>query len=265
MDGKLLFFVVILSIISVPQMVKATNIEYYESLVNLNSSIADYTLTFVFSKPPTGEFEYPLQFHIDNLKTTSNFKNYTCVPESESWGTLIKCDFSRATKEGRAISIMFDTKDNIKKYDNVFYFSTRISVPENVSRMTIKAVLDKGFVLIEKSNEPTALIPFLPKDGHEGSDGRHIYIVWERDNLEKGDVVDVSISYERIIPETNDNYLFPLIGILILITALITWAKVKKQAPSNSEISVLMEDEKRVIDILKEHNGMCKQRDKTLI
>jgi len=256
---KLLVFFIIMSLFLIPNISLGSEIEYYESLVNLNATTADYTLTFLFYEPPKGQFEYPLSFHIDNLKTSANFKNYECTPIDKSWGTLISCDFTKATEDGRAISMRFHTKESIKRFDKVFYFSTKLNIPENISRVVIKAVLDKGFVLVEKSDEPTMLLPYFPKDGQEGSDGRHIFVVWERNDLKPDDNIDVSVSYEKITPDVNQDFIFPLIGILIVIIAAVMWMKLKGQK-ANTDMNILVTDEKKIIEILKEHKGMCKQR-----
>jgi len=258
---KPLIFFIILSLFLIPSISLGSEIEYYENLVNLNATTADYTLTFLFYKSPKGQFEYPLSFHIDDLKTNANFKNYECTPIDKTWGTLIFCDFSKATEDGRAISMRFHTNENIKKFDKVFYFSTKIDIPENASRVVVKTVLDKGFVLVEKSDEPTMLVPYSPKDGQEGSDGRHIFVVWERNDLTPNDEMHVSVSYEKITPDVNQDFIFPLIGILILIIAVVMWMKLKGQKTVSTDINILMKDEKKTIEILKEHGGMCKQRD----
>lgn len=252
------FFVVSLVLLSGVSM--ASPMEYYESTIKLNSSEADYTFTFLFQESPTGTLDYLLPFNIEDFKTSANFKNYTCEAKRKDWGTLISCDFSHAGEEGRALSIRFRRTNCIKKIDNIFHFETSIKTPQEVPRIVSKVILDKGFILIPEPTQPTTLVPFTPNDGTEGSDGRRIFVVWERKNLKKGEGLDISVSYERSVPvTTQDNLIFLFLGVAILIVLLILALRFKGE---KREIeSILKEDERKVVEIIKGHGGMCKQRE----
>jgi len=240
----------------------ASNLEYFENVIELNSNDADYTMTFLFVDSPEGTLNYILPFKISNFETSANFRNYTCEADKKDWGTLIFCDFSSATDEGRALSIRFTRKNSVKKIEKVFHYETGIKTPEDVPRMITKVILDKGFILIPEPQTPTTLVPFTPKDGSEGSDGRRIFVIWERDNISKGEGLDISITYERTSPITQDNTIFLVLGVSILVVLLILGLKFKKEPPNNEDIErILKKDERKVMKIIKESGGACKQRE----
>jgi len=256
---KMLIFVIAL-ILTAP-LAAATSLDYYETVVDLDSKTSQFTFILLFEEAPTGIFEYPLSFPIKDFETTANFKNYTCEPASKPWGTLISCDFSKVTEGGRALNIKFTTPETIKIIEDKILFATSIKTPQEVKKMVVKTVLEKGYILVEEPEETTTLVPFSPKDGTEGSDGRRIFVEWIRENVGSGEGIDVSVTYEKIEPPTtgNQNMIFLFIGILILIiTVLIGTRKGKEKKEIGMEI--LKEDEKRVMEILKENKGMCKQR-----
>ena len=258
---KILFllpiFIILLSSFSL-----ASELEYFEGLVELNTSDADYTLTFLFRDSPEGTLTYPLSYKIKDFETSANFRNYTCEAQGKEWGTLIYCDFTKTTEEGRALSIRFRRPSSVEKIENVYHFETDIETPQDVSRMVGKVVLGKGFILISEPKEATTLVPFTPKDGTEGSDGRRIFVIWERNDLEKGEGLDMSLTYERTSPVPQDNMIFLVLGIVILVILLILGLRFKIEQPKGEDIErILKKDERTVIKIIKNSGGNCKQRE----
>ena len=240
-------------------MVNATPLDYFESVVELDEDESSFTFIFLFREAPEGSFEYILPFRIDDFETSSNFKNYTCKQERKDWGTNINCDFSRVTEAGRALNIKFTTKETIKKIENQYQFSANVKTPQEVGEYLLKVVLEQGIVLIEEPDVSTTMVPYSPTDGTRGSNGREIFVEWEREGVKKGEGIDVTVNYETLngmVPE-NNNTVFIMIGILILIIAIMLSVRTKNE---NVDVSVLKKDEKMIIDIIKSSGGMCKQR-----
>ncbi len=255
---KILSLVVVL--LAMP-MVSATPLEYYETVINLDSENAQFTFIFLFEEAPDGMLEYALPFSIEDFNTSANFGNYTCTSSGEQWGTLIKCDFSEVTSGGRALNIKFNTTETTREMEKRVHFNANIKTPQEVEKMVLKAVLQKGYVLIEEPQGPTTMVPYSPSDGVQGSDGRRIFVEWSRENVKKGEGIDVSLTYERIAPQVsgNQNMIFLFIGILILLIIFLLLG-LRNRSAKEMDMSILKDDEKRVMEILKERGGMCKQR-----
>jgi len=248
----LVVFVILLA----PTIANATPLDYYETRVLVDSEKSKFTMIFLFEEAPSGSLEYPLPFNIKDFESSANFRNYTCNYVEKTWGTLINCDFSHVKEGGRVLNIKFSTNDAVKKIENKFLFSSNIKTPQNVKKMILKVILEKGYVLIEEPEKPTTLVPYSPRDGLEGSDGRRIFIEWKREDVEKGEGIDVSVTYEFVKPIKNDqNLIFLIIGILILIITVILGTRNK-----SVDTSILKDDERKVLDIIRERGGMCKQR-----
>ena len=256
---KIFFFLMTIAFLLIIRPTLATPLEYLESTILLDSSSADYTLTFLFQKLPEGTLNYPLPFHIKDFETSANFKNYTCEAEKKDWGTLITCDFSDVKAGGRALSIRFRREGCVKKIESAYHFDTNIKTPQKVPRMVVKIVLEKGFILIPQPEKPTTIVPFAPTDGTEGSDGRRIFIVWERNNLEKGEGIDVTVNYERSTPISQNNTPFIILGIAILV--IITVLSIRFRGEREGIERILKDDERRIIEIIKSYGGSCKQRE----
>lgn len=241
-------------------LVSATPLEYMESVVDLGESNSNFTFVFLFKEAPEGNLEYFLPFSIDNFDDSANFRNYTCNAYDKGGSTRLFCDFSLVEGGGRALSMRFNTPETLTETDNKIVFNVDIKTPQDIERMVVKAVLKKGYILIEEPEGSTNLVPYSPKDGTEGSDGRRIFVEWEKEDIKKGEGLDILVVYERIgtVPETDQNIVFLLIGILILVIAIILGLGSGKK--ETVDMSILKGNEKRVMDIIKEMGGMCKQR-----
>jgi uncharacterized membrane protein len=241
-------------------LASATPVNYYETVVELDSESSNFTFIFLFEEAPNGSLEYLLPFSVKDFETNANFGNYTCDLFQKAWGSLISCNFSQVTEGGRALNIKFVTSDTVNTVENKLFFLSNIKTPQDVDRMFLKIVLNKGYVLIEEPEEPTTMVPYSPNDGMQGSDGRRIFIEWERENVKKGEGIDASVTYESISPIVagNQNMVFLLIGVLILV--IVTLVGIRGRGRQGVEMSVLKEDEKKVMEIIKGRGGMCKQR-----
>ncbi len=253
-------FTFVFALILMAPLVAATPLDYYETVVNLDKEVSAFTFIFLFEEAPDENLEYLVPFSIKDFETNANFGNYTCESLPKSWGSLIKCDFSQVKEGGRVLNIKFTASETIREIEDETLFTADVKTPQDVKKMVLKVVLEKGYVLIEEPEGSTTKIPYSPKDGNEGSDGRRIFIEWERNDVKKGEGIDVSVTYERILPrvEGNQNIIFLMIGLLILI--IIMLVGIRSRGKQDVDTSILKENEKRVIGIIKERGGMCKQR-----
>jgi len=241
-------------------LASATQLDYYETVIGLDDESSNFTFIFLFKEAPNGALEYPLPFSIKNFETSANFGNYECEARSKDWGSLIICDFSEVKEGGRALNIKFTATKTLKEMEKNIFFNANIKTPQNVGRMLLKVVLEKGYVLIEAPEGSTTLVPYSPSNGIEGSDGRRIFVEWERKNVEKGDGIDVSVAYEKIGPSVsgNQNITFLFIGLLILLIAVLVGTRGRKK--ESPKLDILKDNEKKVLDIINQRGGLCKQR-----
>ncbi|MCK4634435.1 MAG: MarR family transcriptional regulator [Candidatus Aenigmarchaeota archaeon] len=253
-------FTFVFALILLAPLAAATPLDYYETVVNLDKEVSSFTFIFLFEEAPDGNMEYLLPFYIKDFKTNANFGNYTCEFLPKSWGSLIKCDFSQVKEGGRALNIKFSTSETIREIEDEILFSVNVKTPQDVKKMILKVILEKGYILIEEPEGSTTKVPYSPKDGNEGSDGRRIFIEWERKDVKGGEGIDVSVTYERILPRVggNQNIIFLMIGLLILV--IIMLVGIRSKGKQYLDTSILKENEKKVIGIIKEKGGMCKQR-----
>lgn len=238
----------------------ATPLEYYETVADLGAESSEFTFLFLFETAPDGSLEYVMPFAIKDMGTSANFGEYKCNYETRTKFSRIFCDFSNVSEGGRALNIKFSSEEAVNNLGEMISFNADIRTPQDVKRMVVKAVLKEGFILIKEPEGTTNVVPYSPKEGKEGSDGRKIFVEWERLEVKRGEGIDVSVNYEKIasVVQTDQNIVFLFIGILILVIAIAVGLGGREK--KEMDTSILKQDEKKVFEIINEKGGMCKQR-----
>jgi hypothetical protein len=220
----------------------------------LSEKQADFELTMLFDKTPTKKLIYPLFFKIEDFRSRANFQNYTCHVIEKSFGSEIDCDFTGASG-GRSLSFYFSSSDVIKIVNKRKMFRADVLVPVDTEKLVARTWLREGFVLMPESEDVSTIVPYSPRDGTSGSDGRKIYIVWIRENLERGDGLSISVVYEQVFPRAPNSLPFILAStflLIVLVFALRLGSKIWRLP--------LREDELAVVEVLRSHGGSTKQR-----
>jgi len=122
---------------------------------------------------------------------------------------------------------------------------------------------DRTFVMIRLPqysalSEENASKSFSPSDGNIISDGKHIMVFWERENLgEENMQFSVSYSFPTGIP----SYIIISLTIIVVIAMIgvVVYAR-RKQHPVEVIASVLNKDEKVIVDILGQKDGKALQK-----
>jgi len=228
----------------------------YQSEIFVDIDKSKHNVVITFSEKPSN-FEMPLFFKIESFESRANFEGSKCSIREEAWGSNIVCGFENTTANFGILGFSFNTKTEIKKANNSYLFEASDRTPFNVSKITLKILLKEGYVL---SNE--TFQPFSPEYGKEGSDGRRIFIFWEKFNVEKGDGILAHVTFESLdIKPLNQDLtpFFILFGFIIVLMSGVFFYRTKTSG-IKSAINILKDDERKVIQILEEFGGKAKQK-----
>lgn len=257
MDSKTFIFTILFSTIVLIPFTSATKLSFFETDINLEWEKANFDLTLIFDERPES-FRLPIFYQIEKFEYETNFENGVCNQKEENWGTLIKCDFSKAEGRGQRLSLKYSSSQIISDLEKRKMLDVDVAFPLKTEKAVIRATLNEGLVLMREGNE-TALSPFSPRDGNKGSDGRRIYVYWERKDVPKGEKIGVTLLYEKLKKEgfklSRELLFLAGSGFLILVLLFLIFYSRKKP-----EISVLKEDERNVVEILENYGGECKQK-----
>ena len=146
------------------------------------------------------------------------------------------------------INPSFKITDVIKTNGNVSYFSLDIPILWDTDEVNIEISLPEGIGLVEDDN-----FPLSPKEAIFGSDGRRITIIYNEENLEKGDVIPLRVAYNSVsngdfISEINSSLIVVVVLLAIVIIVLLNKFLARR---SQIVLSVLNENERAIIDLIK--------------
>jgi len=226
------------------------SLEYYgiEDTINDDLSVRN-KIVLKFNKT-IKHLDYQMNFDVSDLEAESSFDSAECEVEGNS---LISCDFVGMTPEKNQLTLSFNTVGVIKKVGEKFMFSANYGFLPT----------DRTFVMIRLPqysalSEENASKSFSPSDGNIISDGKHIMVFWERENLgEENMQFSVSYSFPTGIP----SYIIISLTIIVVIAMIgvVVYAR-RKQHPVEVIASVLNKDEKVIVDILGQKDGKALQK-----
>lgn len=226
------------------------DLEYYgiEDTIQDDLSVRN-VITLQFNET-ISRLDYRVNFDISNLKAESNFDSADCEIKERN---IISCDLQGIAPGKNQLTLSFDTVGGVKEVDGKFKFSA------NYGFLPTK----KTFVLIRLPqysilSEQVANSSFSPPNGKIISDGKSIAVFWEMDNVGQ-ETLQFAVSY--ILPEGIPTYVIVslTVVVIILMVAVMAYARRKRQ-PVEVITSVLNQDEKTIVDILKKSEGKALQK-----
>jgi uncharacterized membrane protein len=237
--------------------INAFEVEYYgiEARASKNMSL-DASVTFLVN---CGQktFEYEPFSDI----TVFDYKIKNGYGECTKDGKLIKCSY--ICEENRTsinIKIDFETSKNMRKnYDRYEFFISHPASYNTERLFTIVYLPQTATLISDMPNES-----FSPKDGKTLTDGKHIIVYWEKENILKNDNINFTITYN--LPSTPRDPVqdIAVITLTIVIVMIMIGIGIYMRRPKDDRVKLIMpvlkQDEKTIIDILTKYNGETFQR-----
>ncbi len=253
---KLVFLLIALLIIPIAS---ASDLSIYENQVLVDLDKAKYNILLTFENNPEGRIEMPFFFEINNFQHKANFGGYDCNLQKEKWGGKIVCDFENTTGIQRSLVFEFESDLVPKSLESGYLFEINSKTPLNAKKMVLRVKLEEGLVLSGSSS----LKPYSPESGVKGSDGRKIFVEWVKENVVKEDSINANIvfeslpTYKSVGPDLSLFYL--LFGVIIVAIAVLFFYRTRVGGIETA-MTILRDDERKVIGILEELGGKAKQR-----
>ncbi len=242
----------------------ALELEYYGIEATIDEDmVVSNSITFKFDSPVT-HMDYNLGFRVYNLTWSSNFPFTSCRINEGEAGNSISCDFTGMEKNKNTMTLKFKTDEGIEKISNKYRFAVNYGISVPVKRVFTIVQLPKNGIL----SEPVANESYYPSTGKTTTDGKHIMVYWNIENITQTDNLEFSVLY--IMPGIIDNisnYIIVVLTVIVIATMIGIAVYIRKtSAPKTTEgemdviASVLNREERKVIDILKKHGGSTGQK-----
>lgn len=244
----------ILLISALPSVSHAATINQWDVTILLNEDrTSEWIVTIVYDDY-VARSDYFIVPDISSYSVLGDGKDLKCTLKTGP-GSLITCDNIHAR------TLVYDIKTKQVSDDilqNFRKFSDKFSVTEPTKNFTVTVKLPLGSGLAESSKLGKLLKPFEPENGIQNSDGRRIFITWNRENPIIGDTLFVTVVYEQF----SQNVQFILFGMIIflIVGAFFTFIYMTRHRPVQNVMPVLTHNEKKVVEILLREKHEVDQR-----
>ncbi len=241
----------------------ATTIDYEKFTFYLYENTTSRVILHInFTDITTYNISYFVLDDVRNLRAYDKNGEIKCTLNKESIGTEISC-YKRSEKQSNASIILMYYTNTITPKQDYLIFRYAIPVIYPTKKIEVEAYLPEGAVVVNSENFET----ITPKPTKIGSDekGRRFKIEWILNEPQLGKTYTFNIYYElRAQPLMSEkSRIFYIISSLIVVSLILLVAIyyfLKKQK-EEKVINILIEDEKKVLDAIKELGEGCKQKD----
>lgn len=233
----------------------ATTIESESLVLDLEESTAEATVEV--GDLTSSQFTYITSADVNSAQAYTNGEQMNCSIETLALGNEIRCDTDLRDNFTVHINYTFDGLVENGGTEKTFRYSHPIYRPTDDFRLRVK--LPQGAGLTEFNGSQPVI---SPQDGQTGSDGRRIFVEWEK-KPRIGDTLSFKISYRDYNNEGTD-YL-RIAGFLFLISTLLGlgylyWRRLTMES-LETVYGDISEDERDVIELLKDNEGEMLQKD----
>lgn len=236
----------------------AVGLEYYgiDSEIN-DDMIVSSKVTLKFDSA-ISHLDYRFDFEIYDLEAEADFNWVNCELDVREGMSDVSCDFMGMSSAKKTLILEFKSKTGIKMVNDRYQYSFEYDISLPVERLFVSIKLPRNGILAEEvANES-----YFPPDGEIFTDGRHIIVYWERQNLDEGDSAQFSILYT--IPMVGGMFYNIIITVmtLVVIVVMVGLAFYIRRAPKTIDAikAVLNRDEKIIVDILNNYKGKMGQK-----
>jgi uncharacterized membrane protein len=253
-----LFSLVVFILLACP--VRSQNLEYYGIEAHLNSDTTTTNSISLLFDSRISHFDYRIKYDVYNLNVENKQGTARCETTFDAEGTMISCDLTDPENVNQThIRLDFETVNNIEKTGEDYEFNSvyRVDLPVERS-LSIVYLPESATLKTSVSNES-----YNPRYGKTISDGKHIMIYWENENVRSGDDLEFSVTYMMPLGPGSFYEIAVMVILAVVLITIIAVGYVKRMQRESSMkvvMPLLKGDEKRIIDILTERKGQAIQR-----
>lgn len=239
-------------------------IDTHDIVVDVDATgVSHYEATVSYINLTTDKVYYLVPGKISNLRAEDNEGTMFCSLSRTISGTEIACDpnvppVSGGVRGNYTVKFSFEALDLVRTEDAQQIFVSEIGVTDQVNRVRFGLRLPEGVGLTVP-----ATASYAPPGAVVGSTGRRVTLDWDFKSPELGRTFKFEARYEPLfgVPFSYDYLYGVLAGVVVLIVYL--WRRSARATKKGGEaiLSVLNENEKKVLESIIEKGSGVKQRE----
>lgn len=232
----------------------ATTIESEELIIDLENSEAEANIKV--ADLTASQFTYITSADVRSVQaSTTPEGDLQCKVQDLTLGDEIVCDTE--LRENFTINIDYTFDSLVSNQDQIKTFRYTHPIYRPTKEFKLRVKLPHGTGLAQENGQAS----FSPTDGSTGSDGRRIYVEWEK-KPQLGETLSFRVDYENL--NAGFDYAKVVAGVvLILISAGLIYLLWRHRNKEKLEkvYGDISEDEKDVLELLRENDGEMLQKD----
>lgn len=257
-------FAVLLLLLFVVPLASASQISEETTRVMLRADgVGNVSVERHYDRVTSPHISYfvPENYDPRQLVAEDDLGELDCIVREFDSGKEILCEPRKETDY--TVDIYFFADFVERDRQDVYTFSYVKQVLTPTQRTDVQVVLPEGFGLVQSNDDPS----YTPDYATVGSEGRRIFIEWQRENVSIGDTTQYRIQYEKL--QVLDKVPMNL-AVGVLVAALLLAAGAVYYVRNNNGrdeetiaavFPVLKEDEQLVLRYVIDNDGEVEQRD----
>jgi len=208
-------------------------------------------------------FTYISSYNVEGVNASLDGQPMNCTVSEPAIGSEIQCETDR--EENFTVELDYRTEELVSERNGVNVFQYSHPVYRPTDNYHLEVILPDGTALLEQTNASQQVIS--PLDYETGSNGRQIYVIWDI-NPNLGETLSFYVLFEDFQGQQPDSglgidydLLIRALGVSILLVisvfVLIKW----KRKDLSDEFSDLSDDQRQVIEKLRNNGGEYLQKD----
>lgn len=247
---------IILLFILLTTAASATTIESEEVKVDLATGEVDVKIEV--EELTSSSISYTTNYNIENVNAEIDGEEVDCEVEKLHFGSEISCETDK--RQNFSVEINFSSANLITERQNarVLRYSHPIYRPTKVYKLRV--LLPAGTGLLDENDVSTPVVS--PAEYETGSDGKRIFVKWTTEP-ELGDNLNFQVLYDGYSESggvPSQYVLLLLAASLIGAMGYITYRRINREN-IESIYDDLSEDEKDIMELLRESEGEMLQKD----
>ncbi|MFB6144118.1 MAG: helix-turn-helix transcriptional regulator [Candidatus Nanohaloarchaea archaeon] len=206
----------------------------------------------------SSSFSYITTYQVSDVEGWIAGKRTGCEVQDLQLGSEITCDTQQ--KSNFSVELQFESSGLVTERTGFSTFSYRHSVFRPTDRFNLKVILPAGKGILRPGNTTTSVV--VPGEYSTGTvGGRNIYVKWSL-KPQLGEMLSFQASYETL--SRSKGYRGIIAGAvgaaILLILGYLGWIRYTRQ-PLESVYGEVDEDEKAVLELLKDNDSQMLQKD----
>ncbi len=234
----------------------ATELEFYgiESRLREDGSMEN-TVTLLFDRN-VSVLNYTYDGETSGFRFEPEYHSAECLVRKND-PLKVDCTTEPPDDQMGQVMFYFKSKGKVEQTDGGYEMSVNYPFDFSANRFSNSIYLPETASLVSPMEES-----YSPKYGKIITDGKHIIVIWEREDVPEGDDLYFSVDYRK--PANIISFyglaIMVVLAVIIIVSLGAFYLKSTRKASVKVIMPVLKGDEKRVVDILMEKGGSAKQR-----